>query len=243
MNVIAFGATSTIAEHVLRQLCATQNCRLLLVGRDAQRLATVAADLTARGSLVDAPCIADLGDPQTIPALAEHCLAMLAPDVVLIAQGLLPDPTTVNADSLQTQQALMVNGNASVVLLQTLVSALRDRAAHIVVISSVAGDRGRASNYCYGAAKALVSTYTEGLIDALAQAPLAVHLVKPGMVRSRMTAHLPRSPLMAEPERVAADIERALRGSGGIVYSPWYWRPVMWVLRLLPPFIFRRLPI
>ena len=135
--------------------------------------------------------------------------------------------------------------NATSVIAVTTAIAERMRAAGsgtIAVISSVAGDRGRASNYVYGAAKAAVSTFCEGMTARLQARGIHVLTIKPGFVSTPMTENmkLPRI-LTATPDRVARDIVKAVEHRAHVLYTPWFWRPIMWVVRMVPGFVLRRM--
>jgi short-subunit dehydrogenase len=115
----------------------------------------------------------------------------------------------------------------------------------LAAVSSVAGDRGRQSNYPYGASKAALDAYLSGLRNRLHPLGLRVVTIKPGFVRTRLTEGKvnPRSPLLAEPAQVAADIRRAIEGSADVVYTRWFWRPIMAIIRCIPEFVFKRLKL
>jgi decaprenylphospho-beta-D-erythro-pentofuranosid-2-ulose 2-reductase len=117
------------------------------------------------------------------------------------------------------------------------------RAGTIAVISSVAGDRGRGSNYVYGSAKALVTAFLSGLRQRLVKCGVTVVTIKPGFVDSPMTAAFAKGPLWARPERIAAGIVRAIDRHSGTVYLPGFWRPIMWVIRTIPERVFLRLSL
>jgi decaprenylphospho-beta-D-erythro-pentofuranosid-2-ulose 2-reductase len=111
------------------------------------------------------------------------------------------------------------------------------------VISSVAGDRGRRSNYIYGAAKAALSVFLEGLRGRMHATGVAVVTIKPGLVDTPMTAAIAKNFLFTSPERVGKDIHRAMARGTSVVYTPWFWRYVIFLIRLIPEPVFRKLPI
>jgi short-subunit dehydrogenase len=118
------------------------------------------------------------------------------------------------------------------------------RTGTLAVISSVAGDRGRASNYVYGSAKAAVSAFCEGLRMRLFHTGVHVLTIKPGPVATPMTAGMKMPAIIvATPEKVARDIVRAVRRKAATLYTPWFWRPIMFVIRALPAAVLRRLPL
>jgi short-subunit dehydrogenase len=243
-SLVVFGATSAIAERLAR-LYAEQGARLYLVARDSDKLKTVAADLRARGA---AETIARVFDFTAIDAfpnlLAEMQASFGAPDRALIAYGTLPDQAACSSDEALARGALEVNFLSPALLLQGLARLMAPSGGAIAAIGSVAGDRGRASNYIYGAAKGGLGIFAQGLAHRLAQMPdngLSIVLVKPGFVDTPMTAAFPKGPLWAQPETVASLIHAALeRGRSGILYAPFFWRYILLIIRLLPQAVMHR---
>ena len=164
------------------------------------------------------------------------------PDQVLIAYGMLGDQPAAEEDAEATRAIIDVNFTSAALWLQMAAKHLsRDRPRSIIVISSVAGDRGRRSNYVYGAAKAGLTAFAEGLAHRLYGTNLHVLNVKPGFVDTPMTAHLERGgPLWASPDQIAACIEQAVRRKQAVAYTPRFWWPIMTIIRLLPRPIFFR---
>ena len=167
------------------------------------------------------------------------------PDEVLVAYGILGDQQRALTDLAQAADIINVNFT-SVALWLLAICARRDpaRALTLAVIGSVAGDRGRGKNFIYGSAKGGLDRFLEGLAHANAGTPLHVLRVKPGFVDTPMTAAIKKGgPLWAKPDRVAADIDKAVARRAAVVYTPWFWRWIMLVIRLLPRFLFNRLKI
>jgi hypothetical protein len=165
-------------------------------------------------------------------------------DTVLIAYGTLSDQKACEGSATLTVQELTNNGTSVAALLTHIATRLEQRrAGAIAVISSVAGDRGRQSNYVYGSAKALVTTFLSGLRQRLYKSNVAVITVKPGFVDTPMTAAFPKGPLWAKPQQVAAGIVRAIDRSSTVVYLPGFWRLIMLVIRAIPEGVFRRLSL
>lgn len=241
-KVLVVGATSTIAEAAARIL-AQRGDRLYLVGRNAGRLQALVDDLKVRGAAGLGSEAMDLTDVAGLaPMLARADASLGGLDAVLVAHGSLPDQGACQRSVEKTLAEIEANG-LSVVALLTLVANRMEqaRSGTIAVISSVAGDRGRASNYVYGSAKALVTAFLSGLRQRLAPAGVAVVTVKPGFVDTRMTAALPKGPLWAKPERVAAGIVRAMDRGRPQAYLPWFWRWIMAVVVAIPERLFARL--
>jgi hypothetical protein len=247
-RVAIFGATSDIATAVARQL-AEGGARLVLVGRDPAGLEATAADLRVRGAAEVATARADFADTAALPGAADAAWrAFGGLDLAFVAYGSLPDQSTAASDPRLAEEALLLNFVSPCLLCDLLAARFerQDSRAAIAVVTSVAGDRGRRSNYLYGAAKGGLQRYLEGLRHRLFTAGVRVLDVRPGFVRTKMTAHLASGgPLWASPDRVARDILRAVgkenrRGGAAVLYTPWFWRAVMAGVRGLPAPLFHR---
>ncbi|RCS56679.1 SDR family oxidoreductase [Parvibium lacunae] len=242
-RILIIGATSAMAEATARAWQTEGPCRFHLLARDAQKLQAISQDLQARGAEVASRVLDILQTEQHAPALAEAWQYLGEVDIVLIAAGTLPDQAACAASVSETELALRSNGLAIVLLLTELANRLQaQQHGTLAVISSVAGDRGRASNYVYGAAKAMVSTCLSGLTGRLAAHGITVLDIKPGFVDSPMTAHLSKGgPLWATPAQVAQDIVRAVRQRRHVIYTPWFWRWIMLIIQHIPLAIFKKL--
>jgi decaprenylphospho-beta-D-erythro-pentofuranosid-2-ulose 2-reductase len=241
-TVLVLGATSAIAIAYCR-LRANEGSSFFLVGRQEERLATIAADLKARGARDAVPIVADLSDMDDCEnRFAAFCQPLGQPDEVLLAYGMLGEQSVAGTSAEETRRIIDVNFTSQALWLQMAAKHLADdKERSIIVIGSVAGDRGRGSNYVYGSAKAGIAAFAQGLGHRLHGTKINVLLVKPGFVDTPMTSHLDRSsPLWATPDRVAADIDKAVRKRKAVVYTPWFWRIIMTVISLLPHSIFRR---
>jgi decaprenylphospho-beta-D-erythro-pentofuranosid-2-ulose 2-reductase len=241
-RVLIVGATSAIAEATAR-LWAAQGARLYLTARRAPLLEAIAADLKLRGAADVGWEALDISNPEFHEPLMSRASEFLGGlDVALIAHGTLPDQATCETSVPTMVHEIQVNGIATVALLSRLASAFEaQRKGTIVVITSVAGDRGRQSNYVYGAAKALVSTFLSGLRQRLAKAGVRVVDIRPGFVDTPMTAAMPKGALWAKPDGVARGIVRAATSGTPVVYLPWFWRWIMRVIRWMPQPVFDRI--
>jgi decaprenylphospho-beta-D-erythro-pentofuranosid-2-ulose 2-reductase len=244
-RVLVLGATSAIAQAALREL-VTHGSSVYCVGRDRARFESLLADLRVRGgpSRVIAGEIADLLDTARHPALfaaAEARLGRL--DAVLIAHGSLPDQAGCESSADAALAALSLNAMSVVNLLTIAANLLEPRGRGVIAaITSVAGDRGRRPNYVYGSAKSLVSTFLQGLWLRLEPKGVRVIDIKPGFVRTPMTAHLPQDGLLwADAAPVGAAIARAMERRSGVVYVPWFWYWIMLIVRHIPARLFLRL--
>lgn len=246
-RIAIFGATSRIATEAAR-LWLARGVHLVLVGRNAERLRMLNDDLTLRaGGLAEVEAVtADLAALDTLPALW-HSLSERFPDLdaVLIAHGSLPDQRRCESAPEAMLQEVRVNALSAMVLLTMIANDFEARGSGTIgVIGSVAGDRGRKSNYVYGSAKGMLALFLQGLRNRLQDKGVRVVTLKPGFVITPMTQDFDRQgPLWARPERVARGIVRAFGGRADIVYLPWFWRPIMWVIRLIPERIFKRLSL
>lgn len=241
-TILVLGGTSAIAVAYCR-LLASQGAKFILVARNSERLEAVAADLKGRGAQDVAVVDTDLSN--TVDAksrFADFCNRVGVPDEVLLAYGVLGDQQQAQAEPEALRRMIDVNFTSAAIWLNEAAQHLpQDKPRSLIVIGSVAGDRGRQSNYVYGAAKAGLDAFTEGLAHRLYKTGINVLTVKPGFVDTPMTAHLDRSgPLWAKPEQVAAAIDRAVRKRKRILYAPWFWWPIMTAVRSAPRALFYR---
>lgn len=244
MKLMIIGATSAIAHEAARQFAA-DGAEFFLVGRDPDKLAAVQRDLDVRGAgrvVLHTLDLNDLAQHEALIAAAYGAMGAL--DAVLIAHGTLPDQARAQADVEATLQEFTTNALTYISLLTLLAGRFeQQRRGCIAVIASVAGDRGRGSNYVYGAAKGAVSLFASGLRARLSKAGVAVVTIKPGFVDTPMTAHLKKNPLYASPATVGRRIYVAMLKGEDVVYAPWFWRYIMWIIRLIPERVFKRLSL
>lgn len=236
------GATSSIAENVSRCFAA-EHAKLFLVARDPEKLTTLTDDLKIRGAESVETCEADLTDDSSFPVIISKSVAVWGGlDAALIAHGTLPDQMSVENDPALLRNSIEVNFVSAVSLLMQLGKAFEDqRSGVLAIIGSVAGDRGRRSNYVYGSAKAGVATFVAGLRSRLATSNVQVVLIKPGWVSTPMTAHLPQNFLFASAEQTGREIYQAMISPRAVVYCPWYWKWIMAFVRIIPEPIFAKL--
>ena len=241
-RVLIFGATSAIAEATAR-LFAAEGARLFLVGRNPDKLEAVRRDLQARGAEGVETAVADLADPALHKDLVERAWASLGGvDAALIAHGTLSDQKACEADASLALSEIAGNFLSPASILTHLANRMEvQHRGAIAVIGSVAGDRGRQSNYVYGSAKGGLRVFVQGLRHRMGPKGVAVTLVEPGFVDTPMTAGLPKGgPLWATPDRVARDIHKALNTGTAVLYTPWFWRWIMLIIRHVPDAIFQR---
>lgn len=242
-TILVIGATSAIACACSR-IWASRGEQLILVARDVHRLELIAADLIVRGA-VKVDCIQlDLDDLERHEQVLNQLFTDFPSiDVTLVAVGVLPEQQACSQNVSLAVKQFQTNAVSVIAMLTSLVQHLTQQGhGAIGVITSVAGDRGRPSNFYYGSAKAALSVFCAGLGAALFKQGITVTNIKPGFVATPMTAGLLLpGKLVASPERVAVDIVRAVERGQSVCYTPGYWRAIMWVIRQIPDIIFKRL--
>lgn len=245
LRLVVLGGTSGIAEATAR-LYAAEGAEILLVGRQEDRLAAIAADLKVRGATRTEVAIADLAVPRdAAAALAGFAATLGGIDHILVAYGILGDQAEAARDPAAAERILAVNFTSASAWCLAAANLLEAQGqGSLVVLGSVAGDRGRRQNFVYGAAKAGLAALVEGIAHRFAaKGPRAV-LVKPGPTITPMTEGMQRKGFTwAKPEDVAAVVRRAADKGGPVVYAPWFWRYIMLIIRFLPAPIFNRLDI
>jgi decaprenylphospho-beta-D-erythro-pentofuranosid-2-ulose 2-reductase len=240
--VLALGATSAIAEATLR-LFAARGARFFLVARNQDKLNAVAADLRTRGAASVAIHVMDLDDTAAHPAMLTAAAANLGTiELALLAHGVLGDQPQAEASYAAAEAILGTNFMAPVSLITWLANYFE--ASHqgtLAVISSVAGDRGRKSNYVYGASKGALNVFLDGVRNRIDRSGVQVLTIKPGFVATPMTAHLPQNALFAHPSAVARGILKAIEARKDVVYVPAFWALIMLIIRAVPGRIFKKL--
>jgi decaprenylphospho-beta-D-erythro-pentofuranosid-2-ulose 2-reductase len=241
-RILIVGATSAIAEATARRF-AQRGDALFLAARNAAALSAIAKDLTVRGAAQVETMEFDARTIDRFATLLDAATQRLGGlDAALIAHGTLSDQAACQRSVDLMREEFDVNA-ISVLALCTLLGNQFEAQGHgvIAVISSVAGDRGRQSNYVYGSAKAAVTAFTSGLRQRLYPKGVRVVTIKPGFVSTPMTAAFKKGALWASPAKVATDIVRAMDRGTPVIYTPSFWRPIMWVIRSVPETVFRRL--
>ena len=246
MKIIVLGATSAIAEATAR-LYAGEGAELLLVGRQGERLEAIAADLRLRGAARAEIAACDLAAAAAaMDSLAAFAATLGGVDHVLIAYGILGDQKASESDLAAAGANFAVNFTSAACWALAAAEML-ERQGHgsLVVLGSVAGDRGRRANFVYGAAKSGLAALVEGIAHRFAASGPRAVVVKPGPVITPMTEGFAdrKGLLWATPESVAAIVRRAADRGGPVIYAPWFWRWIMLIIRLLPVRVFNRLDI
>lgn len=239
-RILILGALSAVAEQAAR-LFAAEGAQILLVGRHEDRLGAVAADLRNRGAVDVQHAALDLAaaDPaMETPRLVERLGGL---DVALVAYGVLGDQGRAEQDLAHAAMIIDTDFRSAAFWCLALAGVLeRQRSGTLLVIGSVAGDRGRLSNYVYGAAKGGLAILVEGLAHRLSHCGARAVLIKPGFIDTPMTAHFTKGALWSTPSHIGRIIHRASARGGPIVYAPGWWRLVMLMVRQIPAFVFHR---
>lgn len=245
-RIIIVGATSAIAEHCARLWAQQGATDFVLLARDPNKLQRIAADLKVRNPAARIQCMqGDFLDPDAIRRQVNDIAAAKRPDIVLIAHGNLPDQHQCQQNLADTEQAILVNAVSPVLFAEAFTEHMeKENHGTLAVIGSVAGDRGRKSNYVYGASKGLVTRYVQGLQHRLAATRVKVVLIKPGPTDTPMTAHLKQNGArLASPEEVAERIVNGVKKGSPVVYAPAKWWLIMMIIRHLPRMVFNRMDI
>jgi short-subunit dehydrogenase len=241
-RILILGATSAIAIAVARELNAPDS-RFFLVARNASKVDAVRSDLLTRGAASVTARVLDLDDTDAHPQMLANAVEDLGSiDLALLAHGVLGDQSEAQIAFPAAAAILYTNFFSAISLITWLANYFEQQhKGTLAVISSVAGDRGRKSNYVYGASKAALNVFLDGVRNRVDRAGVHILTIRPGFVATPMTAHLPQGPLFASPAQVAKGIVKAIASRKDVVYVPWFWRPIMFVVRNVPEFLFKRL--
>jgi decaprenylphospho-beta-D-erythro-pentofuranosid-2-ulose 2-reductase len=244
-RIVIIGATSSIAEHCARQWAAQDSVELILVGRSQNKLDIVRADLLVRSPTTKIKTVVtNFIDPDVISKTVSSLFATNPIDIGLIAHGTLPEQKDCQNDLSLAKSTLEINGISPVLFAEAFAQHMSKlNQGSIGIIGSVAGDRGRKSNYVYGAAKGLVTRYAQGLQHRFANTNVSITLIKPGPTNTPMTSAMKGSEKFASPEEVAKLIISGIEAKKSVIYAPAKWWLIMMVIRHLPNIIFSKLNI
>jgi short-subunit dehydrogenase len=223
---------------------ASHQYDLILAGRDREELQAVAADLSLRYHVSTRAARVDVLEFEALESALAACITPASDSLegAVLCIGYLGDPETVRQDLNEARRILDTNFTGSALALEVLAKHFEQkRRGFICALSSVAGDRGRQSNYLYGSAKGGLTTYLQGLRNRLYPSGVHVITVKPGFVDTRMVFGKARLPLVAPPQAVARDIYHAVKSRKNVVYVPWFWRVIMLMVCLIPEALFKKL--
>jgi len=244
-HILIVGATSAIAMSCA-EMWAHKGAELFLVARNKDKLDMLKSDLEIRGAKKVTVHSMDITDYAGHEIMLNNCIKVMPKlDIAFIATGTLPNQSACEKDVSMMLKEVGVNANSVMALLTILANYFElQRSGCIAVITSVAGDRGRPSNYVYGSAKASLSTFCGGLRVRMYNVGINVLDIRPGFVDTPMTQNLELPPiLLSSPKKVASLILKGIERNTGVVYVPGYWRFIMMVIKLLPQFIFRKIDL
>ncbi|MDH5570984.1 MAG: SDR family oxidoreductase [Gammaproteobacteria bacterium] len=243
-KVLIIGATSAIAQEVAR-LYAQSGDHFFLVARNKDNLKIISEDLLSRGAAQAAIYAVDCTDIDGHEKLMQQAIESLGYiDIVLIAYGTLSDQKKCETDVTELNHELNINFISPVSLLTLLANYLaQNKSGTIAVISSVAGDRGRQSNYVYGAAKGGLTVFLQGLRNRLSKDKVNVLTIKPGFVDTPMTKDFKKGLLWVSPVTIAKGIVAAIENKKDVVYLPGFWRWIMLIIKMVPEKIFKKLSL
>jgi short-subunit dehydrogenase len=242
-TVLILGANAGIGRALAAEF-ASHHYDLVLAGRDLEELQALAADLNLRHNVSARAERVDVVDFDALESALAACIAAGGDslDGAVLCTGYLGDPETARKDLNEARRILDTNFTGSALALNVLANHFEQKGkGFICALSSVAGDRGRQSNYLYGSAKGGLTIYLQGLRNRLYHSGVHVITVKPGFVDTRMVFGKGKLPLVATPEAVARDIYHAVKRRKSLVYVPWFWRVIMLVVRAIPEDLFKRL--
>ncbi len=241
-NTVIYGASSTIAQAIAKKL-ASKGDSFFLVARNPKKLEAIQSDLQARGAQQVGIFCTDLNDfthHKDSWLAAQNLLGTI--HRVILCHGVLGSQSLAEKDYQTAETEIKTNFLSYVSILTMVANQMEtDGIGQIVIISSVAGDRGRRSNYIYGTSKAALTTFSSGLRNRLHRAGVQVLTVLPGFVSTAMTDHLDKNFLFASPDRVAQDVVMAMAKGKDVLYTPKFWRWIMLCIKLLPEFLFKRM--
>ncbi len=241
-KMLVCGATSAIVAAACRYFAAEQTA-FVLAGRNEAKLDMLAADLKARGASSVEKYVIDFLDWEKHEALLQYAdRALSGFDTILIGHGTLGDQKKCEADFTEAFRELNANGLSAMSLAASAANMLEARGnGTIAVITSVAGDRGRQSNYVYGTAKGALHIFLQGLRNRLAKKGVAVVTIKPGFVDTPMTAAIKKGPLFASADAVGKGVYQAIVKKKNEVYLPIFWQGIMFIVKAIPEGVFKKL--
>ena len=242
-GVVVLGATSAMARAIASEF-AQRGYNVLVGARDQEENERIAADIRIRWDVGVAALPFDAQDIASHAAFFTQCHSLMGDHIegLIVCFGWMPNQVAAQADFQLARTTIDINFSGVASITERFAADFESRRrGFIAVVSSVAGDRGRQSNYFYGAAKAGLTAYLQGLRNRLFHANVTVLTIKPGFVDTKMAYGLPNLMLVATPERVARDIFRAIHKRKNVLYTPWFWRGIMKVFVHVPESIFKRM--
>lgn len=243
-NLLVLGATSGISRAYI-DLVSTKFEKIVLVARSSEKLSQLASHVAATSNSEVETVVADLADNDKHADLVSEVIARIGSvDLALISYGVLTDQSLCTEDIDYAMTQFNLNGTSTISLSLHLAKQMAHQGdGTLAVIGSVAGDRGRRSNYCYGAAKSAVESFLAGLRSDMQKHNVHVLTIKPGFIDTPMTRNIKKGALWVGADKAAADIDSAIQKKKNILYTPWFWRYIMLIIKSIPEFIFKKLPL
>jgi hypothetical protein len=243
-NIVIVGATSDIARAIIKLYCQKGKYNFFLIARNEKRCQEIANEAIAHGSQVETFTMNASNIDQVINVANSLLSKRIKIDKLILAHGTLPDNESTYKDIDKVTLELNINLNSIITFITILLPKFEEeKDGTIAVIGSVAGDRGRQSNFIYATAKGALDVYLSGLRNKLFDKGINVLTIKPGFVNTNMTKDIPKNPLFAEPESVAKDIILAIEKEKSIIYTPFFWRYIMLIIKSIPESIFKKLKL
>jgi short-subunit dehydrogenase len=241
MNLLILGANSAVAQELAKLFAQNEHADIFMGSRKLDLLEKSCTDIQIRYKVEARPLLFDATDYASHVSFYEKLDPK--PDGIVLAFGYLGDQQLAQQDFQEARKIIETNFMGAVSILEIIAADfVRRNHGFIIVLSSVAGERGRKSNYFYGAAKGALTIYLSGLRNRLYKNNVRVISVLPGMIRTKMTDHLDLpDKLLAEPEEIAQDIYNGVKKGKDIIYSKWYWKLIMGVINLIPEKVFKML--
>lgn len=243
MHLLILGANSDVAHAVARKFAKEERAHLYLASRDMEILGKRAQDIAARCQVHAESLYFDASDYDSHPNFYDKLNPK--PDGVIVAFGYLGNQKQAQTDFQEASKIIQTNYLGAVSILEIIAADFEKRGhGFIIGISSVAGLRGRQSNYTYGSAKGALTVYLSGLRNRLYKKNIPVITILPGFIRTKMIEGLPTSPLLtSDPNNVARDIYKAFANKKDIVFTGWHWKWIMMIIAMLPEYIFKRISL
>jgi len=243
-NLLVLGATSGIAQAYINRV-AERFENIVLVARDSVKLAQLSSHVATVSKATVSTIESDLSDSARHEELISRVITQMGSiDCALISYGQLTDQSRCVDDASYAMEQFNLNGTSTISLSLCLARQMSTQNdGTLAVIGSVAGDRGRRSNYCYGAAKSAVESFLAGLRSDMQKHKVHVLTIKPGFVDTPMTSDIKKGALWASADKVASDIDTAIQKRKNLLYTPWFWRYIMLVIKSIPEFVFKKLPL
>jgi len=240
---IILGGTSTIAR-CFASMAAERGDSVILAGRELSELERSAADCHSKGAPTAIAMAFDARDPASFDPILDHAGSLDTEVCAAVFVGSMPTQEDIDTDPGLIEGTITDSFTGPARFLTALAPLLEKAGKGTIVgVGSVAGDRGRLSNYVYGAAKSGFHTYLSGLRNRLGRSGVHVVTVKPGTVDTAMTWGMDKLPFVVQPEKIASDIFRAVDKKKNVIYTPLIWWPVMTIIKLIPERVFKKLSI